>query len=614
MARSAQRKQSVRVRAANPSAGQSPRLAGRRGIWLAAAGLFVVTLVLYSPALSLQFLHWDDGEYVTQNEVVLRGLTADGIVWAFTTTHFANWLPMTWLSHMLDVQLYGTDPAGHHFTTVLLHAANSALLLLLLHLWCGSFWRPVLAAVFFAVHPLRVESVVWIAERKDVLCGTFFLLALLAYTRYARQPSVGRFLVVMLCHALGLMSKTMIVTLPFLVLLLDVWPLRRWRRPAVEAAAETSFPQRSTGVLLLEKLPLLVLAGIASAWTVHLQHSFGATGLSEYLSFDQRLGNALISVWRYVLMTAWPVGLSAFYVHPGSWPVGAVIAAGLGLAASVAAVLWFARRRPYLAVGWFWFLGMLVPVLGLFVQAGYQAIADRYTYLPGIGLTMVLVWGLADLSAKWPAARQYAGVAVAILFAMLALLTTLRIPDWRTDLDLFASALAVDPNNWRARQQVAMALQDRGDSAGAFEHARRSLELEPRNQEMRVLLSMWLLRAGLPNEAVAELRTLVERSPNLAESRVGLARALSAAGRHAEADAEFSTAARLSPQDASIHALWAAALLDQGRPTEARTRAETALAINPQNALARQIAAVATIRPTTPATGPSTAPSTSPQN
>ena len=502
-----------------------------------------------------------------------------------------NWLPVTWLSHMLDVQMYGLDARGHHLTSVFLHALNAGLLLILLRRMTGSVWRSAVAAALFAVHPLRVESVSWIAERKDVLCATFFLLTLLAYVHYARKPSLGRYLSMLALYALGLMSKTMLVTVPFLLLLLDGWPLKRVPPGRLSALDDLppAGPSRRWRWLILEKLPLLLLAAIASAWTAVLQKQGGAADLSAAMNLGRRSANAAIGVWRYLGKSLLPTELSALYPYPPSWPVPAVALAVAGLVAVTAAALYQGRRRPYLPVGWFWFLGMLVPVSGLVVQVGTQSIADRYTYLPGIGLLLLGVWGAADLLRRWPAALRFAPHAVAVIVSVLAVMTYFRQEDWRTDLDLWANAVAVEPRNWLAQHNLAHALYAAGQPEEAIAAGRVSLSIKSDNYLMRTALATWLLEQGRPGESAEQMRALVQQLPTSPEAHVGLATALSRLGDAHGADAAFARAAALAPGSAAVQASWAAALANQGRTAEAASHAREALQLDPGNELARSV-------------------------
>lgn len=570
---------------------------------LVAIALAVASFLLYARTFTFGFLDWDDPQYVTGNPVVQRGLTLEGVRWAFTTTHFANWLPVTWVSHMTDVALWGLNGGGHHATNAALHAANAALLFVLLRQLTGWRWRSLAAAALFAAHPLRVESVAWIAERKDVLAGTFFLLTLLAYVGYARRPSVARYALVAFLLALGLMAKTMLVTLPCVLLLLDWWPLDRWRRtdasegdagdapaaPAPPGINPTAPPplaaSRPLPWLALEKLPLLALALIASAWTYFFQFKGGAA--RDDFTLAQRLANAVVSVPRYLGKTLWPSDLSPFYPHPGDWPAWAVIAS-VALTLALTWGAWRVRRAaPYVTVGWLWFLGMLVPVSGV-IQAGNQSIADRYTYLPGIGLTVAAVWAVADLRPRFPSLRQWAAPAAAALVVVLGILSILQQRHWRTTRGLFEHALAVDERNWMAHTWVGLARVADGDPAAAVRHFRRSIELNPSYTNTYLQLAQLQQQLGQPNDALAVLREAARRDPSSAEARVMIGNTLSQQGQYAEADAAYDEARRLAPGDAAVYVQWGVSRVNRGDPAAAADLFDQALRLEPGNPMARE--------------------------
>jgi tetratricopeptide (TPR) repeat protein len=589
-----------------------------------AALLAVLTFALYLPTLSNDFVQLDDPEYVLDNPVVQRGVTLDGVRWAFTTTRFSNWLPVTWLSHMLDCELFGLWAGGHHLTSALLHAANAALVFLLLRAATGSLWRAAAVAALFAAHPLRVESVAWVAERKDVLCATFALLAMLAWVGYCRTGCPGRYVAALVLYALGLMSKTMIVTLPFLLLLLDVWPLRRVSSigrflvtgphdAKLTGAASTGtagtatsvavsptatppippdnsnprFPAHGWGRLVLEKLPLLALAAIASAWTAALQRSGGAMLVGEQLSAAERLGNAVVSVPRYLWKTLRPVDLSPFYPHPGSWPAWAVAASAAMVVGSVVAVLLAARTRPYLAVGWFWFLGMLVPVSGI-VQVGAQSMADRYTYLPGIGLTVLIVWGIADLAGRAPRLRQALRPATAGVLAVLAVGSVLQQRYWAGTVELFEHAVAVDPNNWLAHGMLGIAAHDAVDDARAVEHYRKSIAANPTHPDAMHNLGVSLKTLGQLDEALAAFREAARHGPPQAVTYGEIGQLLAARRDWPAADAAFAEAERLAPGSAVYAIARGGVALEMGRHDVGAEHFRRALQLDPQNADARR--------------------------
>jgi hypothetical protein len=480
------------------------------------AGLVLLTLAAYLPALRNGFVNLDDGFYVTANPQVRQGITAASVAWALTANVANNWHPLTLLSHLLDVQLFGLDPAGHHATSLLLHLANVLLLFAVLRGMTrgmtGAPWRSAMVAALFAVHPAHVESVAWVAERKDVLSALFWILAMGAYGRYARRPSPGRYLLVALMMILGLTAKPMVVTLPFALLLLDVWPLERlglgWKR------------------LIVEKLPLLALSAAASLVTLRYQRTSLAP--LDLVPWSFRLANAAVSYASYLGKLLLPRNLAVFYPIPLAIPAWQVAGAAVLLAALTAFAVWKARQAPWLLVGWLWFLGTLVPVIGL-VQVGRQAMADRYTYLPSIGLFVAIVWGIAELAGDsvgteafflplqgearrgpqrsglrsapllasprsgW---RKTLKVAAMAVIALLATGTWMQAGTWKDSITLYHHALAVTRGNYVAHVGLAKALVAKQDWAGAAEQYRAALALRPGLREARAGLDA-MLRAEL---------------------------------------------------------------------------------------------------------------------
>lgn len=508
-----------------------PRLslpAGKMGDAIIAAALALGSLLLYVQTFSFGFVDYDDPEYVTANPVVQHGLTPVGVKWAFTTTTFANWLPVTWLSHMLDCELYGMNGGGHHATSAALHAINAALVFVLLRMLTGSRWRSAAVAALFAFHPLRVESVVWIAERKDVLSATFFLLTLIAYARYCRGPSARRYLLVVAMYALGLMSKTMLVTLPFVLLLLDYWPLGRLRpAPSDDRLASPPSIPGHIRRLIIEKIPLFALAAISAVWTVVLQRQGGAMVGGSKMELADRIANAFVSVPRYLDKTVRPVDLSVFYPHPGHWPAWQAAASAVLVFAITLFAIVAARKRPYLAVGWLWFLGMLVPVCGI-VQAGLQSMADRYMYLPSIGLFVAVVWGSADLLERLPRFRSLLMPASVAVVVLLAVCTWLQESYWQSTLDLFTHALVIDPKNWVAHDFVGLVHTAGGDDAAAIDDFKRAVAANPEHPYPHENLADSLMHLGRYDEAVEQYRAALSLQPDLEPARAGLARAMAA--------------------------------------------------------------------------------------
>ncbi len=458
-----------------------------------AAAVACATALLYARAGRFGFVEFDDNRYVYDNVRVRAGLTWDNVAWAFRTLDFSNWHPLTWLSYMLDVQVFGVAPGAHHLVNVALHAVNAALLLLVLWRMTGAPWRSALVAALFALHPLHVESVAWISERKDVLGTLFGLLALGAYAGYVAGRSAARYALVVVLFALSLMAKPMWVTFPFLLLLLDAWPLRRLDRAAV-----------------VEKLPLLALSLASSVVTVLAQEAGGAiAGL--HVGFGTRLANAAVSYAAYLGKTFWPARLAVFYPLPPAIPGWHVAGAVVLLAGVTALAVATFRRAPWFAVGWLWFLGTLVPVIGL-VQVGGQAMADRYTYLPLVGIFVALAWGgHALLGAGWRAR----GAAAAVL-VVLAVVTSRQLDHWVDHESLFRHAIAVTSDNARAHAVLATGLLHQGRLAEAEAEAREALRIEPSSARHRLVLAMVHLDQRRLDDAREELSEAVRLDPGLA--------------------------------------------------------------------------------------------------
>jgi tetratricopeptide (TPR) repeat protein len=461
------------MRAAPPKRGGKPSPPSasalrRTDVWICLA-IIVATLTVYSQVRHYEFINFDDPEYVGDNIHVRAGLTASGVAWALHSFEAANWFPLTWLSHMIDYQLFGMDSGWSHLTNVWLHALSALLLYAVLLRMTSARWPSASVAFLFALHPLHVESVAWIAERKDILCALFWFLTMWFYARYVERPGVARYLMTAAAFGLGLMSKPMIVTLPFVLLLLDVWPLGR---------AEWPWKWNSARSLLIEKLPFLAMAAGGSALTVLAQRAGGAVAPLAELSLSNRIGNALLSYVAYIRDMFWPSGLALLYPLPRTLPVAGVAAAGAALAAiSVLAAVQF-RKRPYLAIGWFWYLGTLVPVIGL-VQVGTQARADRYTYIPLIGLFLMLAWGAAELAQRVPRARKAVVAAAALACSGCVAGTWFQIQYWASSETLFRHSLEVAEAPL-SHNNLGNALMAKGQLPEAIREFRAALRLLPR--------------------------------------------------------------------------------------------------------------------------------------
>ena len=529
------------------------------------AALVVLTLAGFAGVVDNQFVAYDDGVYVAANPHVRDGLTAGSVAWAFAATENSNWHPVTWISHMLDVQLFGFDAGKHHRTSLLLHAANVVLLFLLLAHITGALWRPALAAALFAVHPLHVESVAWVAERKDVLSTSFWLLTTGAWLRWLDSRTVARYAAVLALFALGLMAKPMLVTLPFTLLLLDFWPLER------------------TGArgLLNEKAPLFAMAALSCAATVAAQRAGGALQSLERFSFTERLANAIVSYAAYLGKAVWPVSLAVFYPHP-HLGLGApvVLAAAAGLVAVTALALRSARSVPYAAFGWLWYLGTLVPVIGL-VQVGEQGMADRYTYVPLIGIFVAFAWGAGALAERSRSSRPVVAAAAAGAIAACFVVTTAQVRTWKNTETLFTHALAVTKDNWTAHNNLGGLLSDQGRLVAAVGHFQEVVRIRPEFAEGHYNLALALDRSKRPEEAIAQYLDALRLNPGYAAAHYNVANALLHTGRLPEAIEHYEASLRLHPVDAAAHNNLAIALNRSGRRDEAIAHYREALRIDP---------------------------------
>jgi tetratricopeptide (TPR) repeat protein len=525
-----------------------------------AALLFALVLALYWRTRAFEFLNYDDDVYVTANEGVRGGLSLSSVRWAFASTHAANWHPLTWLSHQLDVELFGLDPGAHHRTSALLHALAAALLFLALTALTGARGKSALAAALFALHPLRVESVAWVAERKDLLAACCAFGCLWAYALYARSGCAGRYALSLALFALGLLAKPMVVTLPCVLLLLDVWPLGRTTHPRASSASssEPARPverRRPRRRLVLEKLPFLALSAASSYVTLRVQRAGGAFETLDAVGLGARIANAIEAYGWTLAKTLWPSGLCVFHPHPSlavppraAWTPTVLLALGALLAVTLAVVL-LRRRAPHALVGWLWFLGMLVPVSGI-LQVGLQAWAERYAYLPSVGLALALVWG-ADALA-WTKRARAAWLALAGLALLgLALASWRQIGVWRDSRTLFEHALSVAESDV-AHVNLGRALEEAGDLAGAERHYARARELRPSLAGARVNLARVFRRQGRLAEAVAELEEALAREPDLAPARAELGWLLTELGRDAEALPHLRRAVELEPSDLAL--------------------------------------------------------------
>ncbi len=526
------------------------------------------------PVVRNDFVDYDDKEYVTDNALVNGGLTWSGVGRAMTTFQSSNWHPLTWISHMADVSLFGLEPWGHHLVGLLIHLANGLLLFVLLRGMTGRALLSAAVAAFFLLHPLRVESVAWASERKDLLAGLLWMLTLLAYRAHLARPSRWRYLVVVTGFALGLMAKPMVVTLPFVLILLDVWPLGRLFAPS---AAGNNRP----ALVALEKVPLLLLSAVSCGLTYLAQSRGGSVNMAGRQHLIMRIPNAVMSYGRYLLKTVWPDRLAIFYpLPPKPPPVWITLSVGAGLLSVTVLCLWWWRRRPYLATGWFWYLGTLVPVIGL-VQVGGQAYADRYTYLPLIGAVTAVAW-LADDLARGRLPAAVAPVAAILLLAGCGVLTFRQIGVWRDTASLFRHTLAVTEDNWMAHSNYGVIMDEQGRVDEAETHFREAVRILADPNLMSNLGNL-LDKTGRAQEAAYYLRRAIEADPGNVPSRYNMANILLRGGDAARAVELYREVLRLNPAHSNAHNNLAIALVNLECNEEAEYHYRESVRFDPRN-------------------------------
>lgn len=578
----------------------------RLPVWLMAVLLALVTMALYWPATRSDFINLDDADAVTTNVHVQDGLTWEGVKWAFFKPANSNWQPVTVLSHMVDCQLFGLKPWGHHLINVLFHALNAVLVFALLQQMTGATLRSLIVAALFAVHPLRVESVAWVAERKDVLSGFFGLLSLVFYARYAqgqiendREPkrgaldsplstlTSGNYWLVLLFYLLGLLSKPMLVTWPFVMLLLDYWPLRRFELPTLDSDQSRAGSRPSTTWRLVrEKLPFFALAAVTSIVTFVVQKGGGALAAGENQPLGARSGNALISYCRYLGKMFWPMDLAVFYPHPEYWPLAKELLAGVSIL-GISVLLSVQRRRyPFSLIGWLWFLGMLVPVIGL-VQMGEQAMADRYTYIPSLGVLILAVWGAYELTRRWRHHVIVLSVAGSVAIVLCMASTRQQLAHWQDSEALFRHALAVTENNYLAHFNLGMALDEKGQTDEAISQYQEAIRLKPDYEYAYNNLGIALGEKGRPDEAIRQFQTAIRLNPDYATLRYNLGNFLYKKGRTDEAIEQYQAAVELQPDLAQAHYNLGIALYEKAQTDEAIRQFQEVIRLKPDHAEAR---------------------------
>ena len=541
-------------------------------------GLAVVTLAIYAQVIGHQFITLDDPTYIQENSMVNHGLTRAGLAWAFTTFHVANWHPLTWISHMVDCQLFGMNAGGHLLVNALIHAANTLLVFWFLLRTTHARWPSALVAALFALHPLHVESVAWASERKDTLSTFFGLLSLIAYVRYVEAPSSIRYVWTAITLALGLLAKPMLVTWPFVMLLLDYWPLGRWQ------SAKSKAQEKKLIKLILKKIPLFILVAASAVITLIAQSRGGAVRTLAHEPLALRLSNTLVSYAKYLLLTFWPNDLAVYYpLAPGGIPGWQIVGAAFLLIGITAFCFLQRKIRPYLILGWLWFLGTLVPVIGL-VQVGGQTMADRYFYIPSIGLFVALVFGLADLVKSWRVAPSLCGGISAAALLILATLTNVQIQRWHDSFTLFEHTLSVTPPNLRIEHNLGVALGASNRFDEAATHFEKALQIDPNFYDGLVAMSVTRSHQGRMPEAIQYFQAAIRLQPDTPKAHVQLAHALWEQNRDQEALEEMRRALQSAPGDADIRGDFGLALAMVGRLPEAIAQLHEALRLNPNSA------------------------------
>jgi len=567
--------------------------------------LVLLIVAVYYRLANYDFVNIDDDLYVTANSRVQSGLTLDNIAWAFSSIEIANWHPITWLSHMTDIQVYGLSPAGHHATNVILHIANTLLVLLIFNRMTGLFWQSFCLAALFALHPLHVESVAWVAERKDVLSTFFLLLTIWCYSRYAEHPNRARYLAMFLFFILGLLSKPMVVTLPFILLLLDYWPLKRFQLKAVSAAPQglakvdnrtpaisTSKPSdglsmtapirssQSLMYLIREKIPLFVLSAAACVVTLIAQHRSGAIRSLEDIPIASRLANALISYVTYIAQMIYPLRLAVFYPYAANilwWKV----AGACCILIAISYIAWkTAFKHPYVLFGWLWYLGTLFPVIGI-VQAGAQAMADRYTYVPLIGLFVFVIWTAFDVAENW----HYGTVAILagtmVIFSAVTILTWVQISYWQNSVVLFGHAVKVTPANYLAHNNLGNALMILGKNDAAIFHYTKALQINPKYADAHYNKARMLTDQDKIDEAIRHYKKAIKLSPQLKEAHYNLGLIMTQKGENSAAIRHFLQALQIDNEYAEAHNNLGVLRMQQNRIEDAIMHFQTAVRLKP---------------------------------
>jgi len=550
--------------------------------------LIIAILIVYWQVNNYDFTRYDDGVYVYNNRYIQDGLTFSNVRWAFTTTYFANWHPLTWISYMVDITLYGMNPGQHHLTNVLLHIANTLLLFYLLKYSTGKLWRSGFVAALFALHPLHVESVAWISERKDLLSGFWGILVFLCYVHFVKKKKNNYYLLALVCFLASLMSKPMLVTLPFLLLLVDYWPLGRLRlltnRKKISVEDNNQFVPVSN--VILEKLPFLILAVLSGIMTLNAQQAANAVASLELFPLTIRIANALVSYVHYICKMILPCGLAVFYPHPGTIPLWQVVGATLFLVTVSLVVFYWGRRQPYLIIGWLWYLGSLTPVIG-FIQVGSQAMADRYTYMPLIGLLIIITWGASEFFEYITYCKTMIFTLSSVIIIILMIISHLQVHYWKNDISLFQHALDVTHRNYVAHNNLGLALAEKGKLSDAILHYSSALKINASHKSAHNNWGIVLAAQGHFDEATTHFQDAIQIDPNFEDAHNNLGYIFATHGKLDEAIHQYLLALRQYPAFSKARNNLAKALFLKGRINEAIYQYSETLRMEPENAIAR---------------------------
>jgi len=556
--------------------------------------LIVATFCIYSQVQDHEFINFDDDLYLIENSLVQAGLTNENIIRVFTTTHAGGWIPITSISYMLDYQLYGLNPKGFLLTNLFFHIANSLLLFLILFRMTGAIWQSAFVAVVFALHPLNVESVAWVAERKNVLSTFFLLLTIWAYIRYAEKPTTKRYSLVFLLFAFGLMSKSMVVTLPFVLLLLDYWPLERFklgrREGEFKIAQKDKYfnGEKNISKLVLEKFPLLILSALCSITTLILFEKAGESVAQDPVSILTILTIVLISYFEYLWKILWPKGLAILYAHPGNTlAVWKGVLCGIALLVITTTAIKLIRKAPYFVVGWFWYLGTLIPVIG-FITLGHHLIADRYAYLPLIGIFVIIAWGVPELLKEWHYRKNVLKASAGVLILTLMPITWIQVSHWKSSITVFKHAIRVTDKKYPgfsvAHYNLGIALSAERKNEEAISHYKMAIKIKPGYAEAYTNLGAVLFAEGKIEEAISHYKMTIKLKPNLTKAYYNLGIALVAEGKIEEAISHYKMAIKIKPDYADVYNNLGVVLFAERKIEEAISHFKIAIKLKPDYA------------------------------